>query len=291
MDALLLAAHDGRVVEVDHCRACRLVWFDQLESVQLAGLGWIHLLRELQQGMGLALPAARPEGLSCPHCSAGLKTVLNRSRYGEFTAQECPQGHGHVHSHVGVMAERGLVRPLGPADRAAIRHGHLTWECLNCGAPAEGEATACRFCESPLLLLDLPRLAHALTRRPQCDALAPKQGAHPLAWSCVACGAALDPNREHTCGYCGQGAWAPSWLNLNALLDEAEAQVRDAETERRLLAARHRAQLLERPRRVRDWRDTQLARVHRFLKDEEKPELNPWLGLGLLLLVLLWSRW
>ena len=35
--------------------------------------------------------------------------------------------------------------------------------CLNCGAPLDGSRDACAHCASPLVVVDLTRLAHALT--------------------------------------------------------------------------------------------------------------------------------
>ena len=46
MQALQLPSHRPLPVTVDHCAGCRLVWFDELESVQLDGMGWTRLLRE-----------------------------------------------------------------------------------------------------------------------------------------------------------------------------------------------------------------------------------------------------
>lgn len=267
MAVLLLAGHEDRVVEIDFCVACRLVWFDPIESVRLAGLGWVALLRRLQQGGGLSAPAARTADLGCPRCAAPLKTVLNRSRFGRFAALECPKGHGHLHTQGGLLAERGLVRTLLPAERQRLlaRSHHL--DCLNCGAPADGRSEDCAHCGSALVLLDLARLAHALTFAPQ-DAAPPAEGL-PLPWSCAFCGAPLNPGRQAECSSCGQAAVAPSLLDLDDLLDEAEAQLGNAATERLLKAARSREQMLERPPRRRDWRDTQFERVRRLMGPEE----------------------
>lgn len=285
---LLLAGRYDRVVEVEHCGACRLVWFDQLESVQLAGLGWVSLLGSLQQGAGLAIPEGKAGGLGCPRCSAALKTVQNRSRYGSFAALECPRGHGHLHTHAGVLAERGLVRGLLPAERSALQSGRRRLACLNCGASSDGSSERCRHCDTPLLVMDLPRLAQALSVSPHEDS--PRPEGLPLAWSCFACGQALNPSREAECSSCHQAAVAPSLVALQPLLDEAGALLADAATERLLKAARQREQRVARPPRQRDWRDTQLARLHRFARDDEPEKARParyTTAIALLLLLLL----
>jgi len=266
MSQLFLAGRHDKVVEIDHCGGCRLVWFDALESVQLAGLGWVSLLRVLQEGVGLALAPGGREPPACPHCANPLKTVYNQTRFGQFVALECAQGHGHLHSHSGLLAERGLVRSLLPAERARLLAFSHHLECLNCGAPADGKSDSCRYCNSPLVLLDLERLAHALTFSPH-DA-APRSEGLPLAWPCAACGSPLNPSRQAQCPACAQAVVTPSLLDIAPLLDSAQALLADAATERLLKAARMREQWQQRPARKRDWRDTQLARLQRFAEPE-----------------------
>jgi len=281
MAHLSLAGRGGvATVPVDHCTACRLVWFDALESVQLAGLGWIALLRELQRGLGDPLPAARPTPPDCPLCRQPLKPVQNQTRFGRFPALECARCHGHLHSHAGVLAERGLVRAVLPADRQVLRQEGRALGCLNCGAAAEGREEQCRYCATPLLMLDLPRLAQALRPGQDRPPETARRRAAPWAWACHGCGAALDPGRHTACTQCGHAVLAPSLLDLTPLLDRLEAEWR-AE-----IAAR--APLPQRPpRRTRDWRDTGLARLlHRLRPDEEERAALAWqaaLGLGLLL--------
>lgn len=271
-------------VLVDHCQACRLVWFDPLESVQLVGLGWVALLRELQPGA--ADPPAHPTAtaLNCPVCRAALKQVHNRTRFGRFPALECPRCRGHLHSHSGLLAERGLVRPLLRPERLALAEERRTLCCLNCGAPSDGRGEDCSYCASPLVMLDLPRLAHALLLRPgQQDEVAPAPVGRPLAWACRGCGAALDPSRQTACPQCGHALVVPSLLDITPLLDAVEATLQ-AEVTRN---ARPRW----RPRqRARDWRETGLARLlHRLRPDEDETTSLGWqLAGATLLLLLLW---
>jgi len=260
-----LRAHTGRSVTVDHCAACRLVWFDTLESVQLAGLGWVELLREMSrdEAQPASPPAMRPPTLPCPVCARVLKTVHNRTRWGRFPMQECPVGHGHLHTDAGLLAERGLVRALLPPELGALRA--RTLHCLSCGgavdAPtfADGAAT-CPWCATPLLVVDLPRLGHALRQRGvQGEPLPPADGV-PLRWPCHACGHVLDPTRAAACAQCGAGVLAPAITDLLPLLNAAEHELR--------AAANHPP----RPRRSapppRTWRDTQLARLWRFFRPD-----------------------
>jgi hypothetical protein len=304
MDRRILPVLHQRVVEVDHCGGCRLVWFDAFESVALTGVGWVMLIRLLQDGAGLALPPAKPTTPGCPRCAAPLKAVHNRSRYGQFVMLECPQRHGHLHSHSGVLAERGFVRGLLPAERSAWSSREHPLNCLNCGGPTRGESDRCRFCDSPLVVVDLPRLLHGLRHASQAQDAAPRLEGQPFAWSCVACGAAMDPNRDTACGACGQPAIAPSLDDLNPLLDQAEARWLDADTRHRLAAAQRRPQEVVRERRRGDHRETQLHRtIQWWRRDDAAIEraqalgLPDWLALawrwsgvigGLLILLALW---
>lgn len=268
-----LHGHSGRTVLVDHCAACRLVWFDTLESVRLSGLGWVELLRELgrdEAGRADASPtAAPPAALHCPVCRAALKSVHNRSRWGRFPMLECPSGHGHLHSDAAMLAEHGLVRPLLPPERAAVLAQHQALHCLGCGAPAEfGDALGrapgsddCRFCGSPLLVFDLPRLAQALRQRGAAGSGAagggPRAETTPLRWPCRACGAPLDPSRTAACGQCGAGVIAPRLADLKPLLDAVEPGLR--------AAANHPVRPKRGAATPRTWRDTTVARLLHWL--------------------------
>lgn len=295
MAHLSLAGHAGSPVVVDHCGVCRLVWFDPFESVQLAGLGWIALLRELQQQQqqaGGAQPPPGPPGspgtaAACPVCRAALKAVHNSTRFGRFPALECPRCRGHLHSHSGLLAERGLVRPLLPPERLALLEERRTLCCLNCGAPSAGRGEDCDYCGSPLVMLDLPRLAHALRLRPgRRDEPAPKPEGRPLAWACRGCGAPLDPSRQTSCPQCRHAVVAPSLLDITALLDAVEFELRaDLRA-----AANARAPRRSKTPRRRDWRETGLAGLWDRLRPDEVDEqtAGQLLGAAALMLVLLW---
>jgi DNA-directed RNA polymerase subunit RPC12/RpoP len=283
MRHLALAAHLGRTVEVDHCSGCRLVWFDTLESVALAPLGWVALLRELQIGSGLVLPDARSATLACPHCTSPFKTVHNRTRFGAFAALECPRGHGHLHSHTGLLAERGLARPLLPAERDALQRGRKALACVNCGAPADGRAASCTYCASPIVVIDLPRLMHALTNRLADNTPSPRADGRAAPWHCIACGTSLDVARQAQCPACGTAAVAPSLPEIEPLLDAAEAELKTPPRRSAEAAAATRALSAEERRRWRtadrgDWRATQLARLRHWFEDDRPANpLDDWL--------------
>ena len=258
MTHLRLRSHGGSAVTVDHCAACRLVWFDTLESVRLSGLGWVELLREFGRAESNPPTAARPPTLPCPACGRALKQVHNRTRWGRFAALECPLGHGHLHSVAGVLSERGLVRPLLPPERSALRAQQRELHCLGCGATADGTTDDCGWCGHPLLVVDLPRLGRALRQHGVDGETAPRADGVPLRWTCHACGTALDPTRSAACPQCGAGLLAPAIAPLRPLLDAAEHELR--------AVANHPARPGRAAPRPRTWRETQLARMLHWLR-------------------------
>lgn len=223
MVPLALSSHRHARVTVDHCGSCRLVWFDALESVQLDALGWVRLLRTMEAGLAQPLAAAQVPRPACPVCSSAFKVVRNRTRYGRFAAQECPQGHGHLSGHVALLAERGLVRPLGLPERRALAKERHPLHCLNCGGPAAADDEHCSWCGTVLSVIDLPRLAHSLQVRDAAMQASPLQRGRHAAWPCRGCGAPLDPGRDAECPACGHLVVAQQLPDIDPLLDEAEA--------------------------------------------------------------------
>lgn len=285
MAHLVLQGHHANDVIVDHCAACRLVWFDALESVQLSGRGWVQVLRELQRGARHGPSAHRPDPLHCPSCRSALKSVQNATRYGRFPALECPQRHGHLHSESGMLAERGLVRPLLGPERQALAEERRTLTCLNCGAVCDGSGEQCSYCATPLMVVDLPRLAHALRQHAGNWSMSPRPDGVPMRWECRGCGQPLDPSREVACTACGHAVVAPSLLDLTPLLTAAEHELRSAE-----VAARPYRKKEKRPLH---WQETGLGMLHRFWRasDDTRPiDTRPaqWIGWIAALLLVLW---
>jgi ribosomal protein L40E len=200
MHAQHLDAHYERRVEIDVCAPCRLVWFDERESLRLSGLGWIELLAQLQHDEA-SLAAWAGKALGCARCHRPLRSETNATRYGRFVANRCSAGHGTLQSQAMLLAERGLVRAPTAVERAAARAEPREWICLNCGAPIPGDATACAYCKTPVLLYDLPRLADSL--RPHAAYRGNVEGGRTEAWACHACGQVLDPTRDALCRQCG----------------------------------------------------------------------------------------
>lgn len=259
MTALVLSSHRHAPVTVDHCAECRLVWFDALESVQLDALGWVRLLRTMEAGLAQPLAAAQVPRPACPVCSSVFKVVRNRTRYGRFAAQECPLGHGHLSGHAALLAERGLVRPLGAPERRALAAERHPLHCLNCGGPAAADDEHCSWCGTVLSVIDLPRLAHSLQVRDAAMAPSPMQRGQHATWPCRGCGTALDPGRDAECPACGHLVVAQRLPDIDPLLDEAEAALAaHAETATRVrerFPSGRRAPVADAPAEVSTYRE------------------------------------
>jgi hypothetical protein len=298
MQHLELPTHGVRPVQLDHCQPCRLVWFDALESVQLDDLGWVRLLRELQRSDGLPLAQALLARRTCPRCTEPLKVVRNRTRFGLFAALECTQGHGHLHGHSGLLAERGLVRPLGVAERQALAAEGQALHCLNCGGPAAAGEDRCSWCGTALVVIDLPRLAHALRLRASGMAESPRQPGQRVAWACHGCGASLDPGRETQCSHCEHLVVAQGLPDIAPLLDQAASQLEAAAAERAQRLSRYASQ---QPEALALARAARADTAHEPAARSSGDALIAWLPLLALLLVAtligavagigLWRQW
>ena len=221
--------HAPATVDIDHCGPCGLVWFDARESVHLSPAAWIQLLRDLHRLRQADVPHAPSR--ACPLCAKALKEVRNLTRYGRFPVLECGGCGGHLHSQAGMLAERGLVRPLLPAERGALQAERRQLCCLSCGGPADGKGEDCPWCRSPLVMIDMPRLTNALRRRSPSEPLLMPSGGKPVGWACRGCGAPMDPTRETRCGHCHHAVVVPSLEELGPLLDALEHDGRVAEDE------------------------------------------------------------
>lgn len=215
---LALPGHYGRGVELDVCAGCHLVWFDLTETARLTGTALLELIGQMAASQSLPHEVLR-KGAGCARCEGSLKTVHNRSRWGESLQLECVARHGAYQSFAQFLQEKGLLRPMSRIDRAQLLRQNGRIDCVNCGAAIGADDERCRYCRSVASLLDVARLAHALDPE---GAIAP-QAVHGLkpeqvALQCGACGAALPIGQSLECATCG------ATLAINRLA-EAHARV------------------------------------------------------------------
>jgi hypothetical protein len=136
-------------------------------------------------------------------------------------------------------------------------------------------------------VIDLPRLAHSLLRRPSDDDRSPPPDGVPLAWACRGCGQSLDPSREVACAQCGHPVVAPSLLDINPPLAAIETRLLQAEQSARPYRQRP-------PRPPRSWRDTGLGMLERFWRNEDlepREQMQMTLLFAVVLLFVVWLAW
>lgn len=203
MQRLALPGHYRRAVELDLCAGCHLVWFDLTETARLTGAALLELIGQMAAAQTLPHELLCSEA-SCARCQGALKTVHNRSRWGESLQLECVARHGAYQTFAQFLKEKGLLRPMSHLDRVRLIEQRGCIDCVNCGAAIGAQDERCPYCRSVANLLDVARLARALDPEgaigPQAVNGAPaQQGAR----QCGACGAALPPGQTLGCTQCG----------------------------------------------------------------------------------------
>ena len=196
MQRLTLDGHYGRAVDLDLCRRCDLVWFDGSETAQLAGPGLLALIGAMAGSQVVAHEMLRSDP-RCPRCRGTLAIVHNQSRWGRSTQLQCARRDGAYQSFAQFLGEKGLLRPMSRADRAALLQRGGRIDCVNCGGEIAQDDERCRYCLSIPSLLDVARLARALD---PLDTIEPpavyRTAAKQSALQCAACGVALAAGRD-----------------------------------------------------------------------------------------------
>jgi hypothetical protein len=219
MQALQLAGHYGRTVEIDLCAPCHLVWFDGIEAAQLAGPGLLALIGTMAEAQALPHQPLKPDA-RCARCRGPLRTVHNRTRFGASRQLECAARHGAWQTFGQFLAERGLLRPMSSADRQrALQASGGALHCVNCGgAVAQGDAE-CPWCRSVPAVVDVARLARALDPEGASAGHAVHAtGTRGTALGCQACGAAVAADAGWACGHCGATLTAPGLAEAHRLV-------------------------------------------------------------------------
>ncbi|MEO8080705.1 MAG: hypothetical protein ABI641_09260 [Caldimonas sp.] len=254
MRRLTLAGHYGQSVDLDLCRHCDLVWFDETETARLSGNGLLALIGDMAEAHTLPHELLR-DGAVCPRCAGRLKVVHNQTRWGRSLQLQCLRRHGAYQSFAQFLEEKGLLRPMSRVDRAKLLQERGRIECVNCGADVAVADERCSFCRSVPSLLDIARLARALDPEDAID----KQAVHARvarqsAMQCAACGAALPPEGSMRCAQCGATLAIPSLAEAYASV-EALAPALRSHAERpapRIVKRRLDALDADLPRR-REW--------------------------------------
>ena len=166
---------------IDVCVACRALWFDGYESLQLTPGATLALLKAIRDAEGEP-KHAQPARLACPRCSGTLALTRDLQRSTRFSYFRCERGHGRYTPFAQFLLEKSFVRPLPPAEIERLRRTVGTVRCSGCGAAIDlASDAACRYCRAPVAVLDpdaLSRTVASLT-----DAEAKRHRIDPGAWA------------------------------------------------------------------------------------------------------------
>jgi ribosomal protein S26 len=181
------------------------------------------LIGEMAAAQTLAHQPLRhsPAYPACPRCNGPVRVVHNQTRWGKSQQLECAQRHGAYQSFAQFLSEKGLLRPMGPADRqrALQRDGAL--HCVNCGGAVGQADTTCSWCRSVPSVFDVARLAQALdpegaTRQHAVHGTQGRAG----ALACQACGAALPADAGWSCPQCQATVTAAGLAEAHRIVSE-----------------------------------------------------------------------
>jgi hypothetical protein len=166
MSLLSLEKRHGATVEVDLCAACRAIWFDQYEDLQLAPGATLQLFGVISEPSASAGPIG--ESLACPRCRTRLLHTHDMQRTTRFEYWRCDAGHGRMMTFINFLRAKDFIRPLSPQQLAELRDNVQTVNCSNCAAPIDlGGDSVCRHCGSPISMLDLKQMARTIEQLQQ----------------------------------------------------------------------------------------------------------------------------
>jgi Zn-finger nucleic acid-binding protein len=149
-------------VAVDICYACRAIWFDHMESAQLAAGGVIGLFKKIhvhRDERQHTLPARLP----CPRCHAALKLTHDIVKSGRVSYHRCEANHGRLTTFFHFLREKKFVRNLTAKELASIKATLAEVRCSGCGGAVDIQRdVACSYCRAPLSVLDAQAVEKAL---------------------------------------------------------------------------------------------------------------------------------
>ena len=146
--------HDHAEVQVDICFDCGAIWFDRLESVQLAPAAVIELFKEIAARKGSVRQALAQE-MSCPRCGDALAQSFDLCKTGRFSYFACQRGDGRFTPFFQFLREKQFVRTLTGVELQRVRAQVRQISCSECGAPIDLEHdTVCTYCHAPVSFLD-----------------------------------------------------------------------------------------------------------------------------------------
>lgn len=149
-------------LEVNVCYPCCAIWFDHMESSQLAPGGVIELFRKIHEHRA-DTRRALPSRLPCPRCRQPLAVTNDIVKSGRVSYHRCASNHGRLTTFLHFLREKEFVRNLNARELESIRAQVAEVRCSGCGGPVDiTRDTACGYCRAPLSVLDADAVEKAL---------------------------------------------------------------------------------------------------------------------------------
>jgi hypothetical protein len=152
----------GGEVEIDLCRSCDGIWFDDKENLQLAPAGTLQLFQSIAEHKR-AEKKLMFDTLSCGRCKGALTQQFDMVKATRFTYFRCNQGHGRFITFFQFLREKSFITQLSPKELADLRARVKVVNCSNCGAPVDLQnSMTCSHCDAPISVLDPNRVKQVI---------------------------------------------------------------------------------------------------------------------------------
>jgi len=161
----------GRTVEIDLCRPCQSIWFDQHENLQMTPGATLMMFRII--GESVSRPAPQDRDLArCPRCKAQLRRTHDLQRSTRFEYFRCPNEHGRLSTFFDFLREKDFIKPLTAHQIAELRKNVQFINCSNCGAAVDlAKRSECDHCGTPLSMLDMQQAEKVIAQLREAEAV------------------------------------------------------------------------------------------------------------------------
>ena len=122
---------------IDVCVACRALWFDGFESLQLTPGATLALLKAIHDAEREPMRSMHSR-LPCPRCSTTLVLTRDLQRSTRFSYFRCVRGHGRFTPFMQFLLEKNFVRPLPPAEIERLKRPFTRRENARTNASGTG---------------------------------------------------------------------------------------------------------------------------------------------------------
>jgi hypothetical protein len=161
MEQRRLERFDGGELALDLCFRCRVIWFDAMESPQLAAGAVMDLLQMIRHE-GIAQREILRDHLACPHCRSPLLPTDDLVKGGHIRYFRCEQDRGRLTPFLQFLIEKQFVRVVTPREISRLRLDVRQASCSGCGAPIDLlKQDHCEHCMAPIAVLDADAVERA----------------------------------------------------------------------------------------------------------------------------------